>query len=66
MEAGDTVMDEAEEPVLHAYVAAPLAVSVELPPVQMLEEVAEMETLGDTLTVIVCVLSKTQGAEPTV
>jgi len=53
VEAGDTVMDEAEEPVLHAYVAAPLAVSVELPPVQMLEEVAEMETLGDTLTVIV-------------
>lgn len=66
MEAGDTVMDEAEDPVLHAYVAAPLAVSVELPPVQMLEEVAEMETLGDTLTVIVCVLSKTHGAEPTV
>jgi len=66
VEAGETVIEAVDAPVLHEYVVAPLAVRVALPPVQRLVAVADTETEGETFTVIVCVLSVIQDELPTV
>jgi hypothetical protein len=52
VELGETVMLAPLEPLLHEYVLTPLALKVELPPIQIVLGEAFAETFGTEFTVI--------------